>query len=65
VEVLALTGGVEGDVVSTASVYRTDPATGALVRGDGYPPHPDRFARRGHDLPAVLAGGGRPRAGVL
>jgi pilus assembly protein CpaF len=65
VEVLALTGGVEGDVVATASVYRTDPATGVLVRGDGYPPHPDRFTRHGHDLPTLLAGGGRPRAGVL
>jgi pilus assembly protein CpaF len=26
-----------------------------LVRGDGYPPHVDRFARAGYDLAALLA----------
>jgi pilus assembly protein CpaF len=29
-----------------------------LVRADGYPPHPDRFAALGLDLPTVL--GDRP-----
>ena len=31
-----------------------------LVRADGYPPHPERFAERGFDLAALLA----PEAGV-
>jgi len=53
-EVLAVPGRVEGDVVETADVFawRGD----ALVRADGYPPHPDRFARIGADLTALLAG---------
>ena len=25
-----------------------------LVRGTGYPPHPERFAAHGFDLPALL-----------
>ena len=33
------------------------PATGRLVRADGYPPHPDRFAALGFDLAALLGDG--------
>lgn len=56
-EVVAVPGRVEGDVVETAQLFHTE--TGAegerLVRSDGYPPHADRFARAGYDLPALLA----------
>ncbi|WP_442906534.1 CpaF family protein [Kineococcus sp. NBC_00420] len=54
-EVLAVTGRTEGGVVETAEVFVT--RDGALVRGSGWPPHRDRFARAGFDLTALLAGG--------
>jgi pilus assembly protein CpaF len=56
-EVVALPGRAEGGVVETADVFTT--RDGALVRGDGYPPHADRFAARGLDLPALLGDGRR------
>ena len=34
------------------------PRDGHLVRADGYPPHPERFARTGTDLAALLRGRG-------
>ena len=53
-EILAVPGRVEGDVVETADIFvRRD---GVLTRTDGYPPHADRFARAGFDLPRLLAG---------
>ncbi len=53
-EVLAVPGRVEGDVVETADIFvRRD---GVLTRTDGFPPHADRFARAGFDLPRLLAG---------
>ena len=53
-EVLAVPGRVEDDVVEVADIFTT--VGGALVRGDGYPPHEDRFERAGHDLRALLGG---------
>ncbi|MQA05301.1 MAG: hypothetical protein GEV07_22115 [Streptosporangiales bacterium] len=53
-EVVAVTGRVEGDVVETADVFVS--SDGRLVRADGFPPHPQRFARMGYDLQALLAG---------
>ncbi|HEY6798387.1 MAG TPA: ATPase, T2SS/T4P/T4SS family [Kineosporiaceae bacterium] len=53
-EIVAVPGRVEGDVVETADVFTTRGET--LVRADGYPPHPDRFARAGADLTRLLAG---------
>lgn len=51
-EIVALPGRVEGDVVETADIFvRTGQE---LVRGDGFPPHADRFARAGHDLGRLL-----------
>jgi hypothetical protein len=44
---------VEGLVVETADLYVT--RNGRLTRADGYPPHPERFARLGLDLPVLLA----------
>jgi pilus assembly protein CpaF len=53
-EVLAVPGRVEGDVVESADVFTWRGE--ALVRADGYPPHPERFARVGVDLSTLLAG---------
>ena len=50
-EIVALPGRVE-----TADIFTS--VDGKLVRAQGYPPHPDRFERAGHDLPALLAGTG-------
>jgi len=51
-EVLAVPGRVEAGVVETAEIFVQ--RGGRLVRGDGFPPHADRFARAGFDLAAVL-----------
>jgi pilus assembly protein CpaF len=52
-EVVAVPGRVEGDVVETADVFTT--RDGRLVRADGYPPHPERFALAGYELTRLLA----------
>jgi len=51
-EIVALPGRVEGGVVETTDVVHL--REGSLVRGDGFPPHAERFARAGHDLAALL-----------
>lgn len=51
-EIVAVPGRVEGDVVETADVFTTREER--LVRAGGYPPHPERFARAGIDLAALL-----------
>jgi len=53
-EVVALPGRVEGEVIEVADLFVT--RAGQLVRADGYPPHPDRFAQVGVDLAVLLAG---------
>ena len=53
-EIVSLPGRVENGIVETADIFTT--RDGFLVRADGYPPHPERFARHGIDLPALLAG---------
>ena len=55
-EVVALPGRAEGAVVETADVFTT--REGRLVRADGYPPHPERYAALGIDLPALLGAPG-------
>ena len=52
-EIVAVPGRVEGDVVETADLFVT--RGDRLVRADGYPPHPERFAWAGIDLPRLLA----------
>ena len=52
-EVVAVPGRVEGDTVETADLFRT--VDGRLVRAEGWPPHPERFARLGFDLTGLLA----------
>ena len=51
-EVVAVPGRVENGVVETADVFRT--RDGALVRADGFPPHPERYARTGVDVAELL-----------
>ncbi|HUX71671.1 MAG TPA: ATPase, T2SS/T4P/T4SS family [Cellulomonadaceae bacterium] len=53
-EIVGVPGRVEGGVVETSDLFhRRD---GALVRGDGYPPHAERFDAIGVDLAALLRG---------
>lgn len=53
-EIVGLPGRVEEGIVEISDLFhrRGD----RLVRGDGYPPHTERFARAGHDLAALLGG---------
>jgi pilus assembly protein CpaF len=51
-EIVAVPGRVEGDIVETADLFVS--RAGVLVRTDGWPPHPDRFARAGYDLGRLL-----------
>ncbi len=51
-EVVAVPGRAEDGVIELADVFTT--RDGRLVRGAGYPPHPERFAAHGFDLPALL-----------
>ena len=53
-EIVGLSGRVEEETIEVSDVFslRGD----RLVRGDGHPPHPDRFARGGFDLTALLGG---------
>ena len=55
-EIVAIPGRVEGAVVETADIFTT--VDDRLVRAEGFPPHQDRFARAGIDLPALLASTG-------
>jgi pilus assembly protein CpaF len=41
-------------VIELSHLFSAD-ASGRLVRGDGYPPHPERFGWAGLDLTALLA----------
>lgn len=52
-EVVAVPGRAEGDVIELSQVF-VDRA-GDLVRGDGFPPHQERFARAGFDIGEVLS----------
>ncbi|HLS45193.1 MAG TPA: ATPase, T2SS/T4P/T4SS family [Ornithinicoccus sp.] len=54
-EIVALPGRVESGIVEVADIFVT--RRGDLVRGDGFPPHAERFARVGHDLPELLEAG--------
>jgi pilus assembly protein CpaF len=53
-EILAVTGRLEGDVIETSELFVTE--SGRLVRGSGYPPHPERYEAAGIDLARVLGG---------
>jgi pilus assembly protein CpaF len=57
-EIVAVPGRVEGSVIESADVFTT--RGDRLVRADGHPPHPERFARLGIDVVALLAGADAP-----
>jgi pilus assembly protein CpaF len=59
-EIVALPGRAEGDVVEVAQLFRSWGET--LIRADGFPPHPERFARAGYDLTMLLAPEERDRS---
>lgn len=56
-EIVAVTGRVEEGRVECAGIFHRQPAAlgGRLVRGDGFPPGDERFARAGIDVRALLA----------
>lgn len=56
-EIVAVPGRVEDEVIETADIFVTRGQK--LVRGDGFPPHAERFERAGIDVAAVLRGGSR------
>jgi pilus assembly protein CpaF len=59
-EIVGVPGRVEGDVIETSDIFVM--RSGRLERGDGYPPHPERFEAAGIDLVAALGHhGGAPR----
>ncbi len=51
-EIVGVTGRVEGDVIETTELFTT--RRGRLERGDGYPPHPERYEAAGVDLVQTL-----------
>ncbi|GAB3112358.1 ATPase, T2SS/T4P/T4SS family [Janibacter alkaliphilus] len=52
-EIAALPGRVENEIVEIADLFSQ--RDGQLARGDGFPPHDDRFVRHGYDLATLLA----------
>jgi len=52
-EIVGLPGRSEDGVIEIADIF-TDRGTG-LIRGNGFPPHAERFQRAGFDLPDLLA----------
>lgn len=54
-EIVAVPGRVENGVVEAADVFHQ--REGALVRGDGFPPHPERYARVGVEVARLLRDG--------
>ena len=53
-EIVGLSGRVEEEVIEVTDVFSLQ--GDRLVRGDGHPPHAERFARAGYDLSALLGG---------
>ncbi|MGL4173553.1 MAG: CpaF family protein [Actinomycetota bacterium] len=51
-EIIAVPGRAEGGVVETSTIF--DNQSGQLVRGEGFPPHAERFARVGIDIAELL-----------
>lgn len=47
-EIVGVTGRVEGDVIETSDIFSSP--KGLLERGEGYPPHPERYEAAGIDL---------------
>lgn len=56
-EIVAVTGRAEHDVIETSEIFGY--RNGQLRRGDGYPPHRERYEQAGHDLAELLGQGAR------
>jgi pilus assembly protein CpaF len=54
-EIVGIPGRVEGEVIEVADLFWH--RDGQLVRAHGFPPHPERFARAGHQLGQLLETG--------
>jgi pilus assembly protein CpaF len=54
-EIVGVPGRVEQGVVEASDLFHL--AGGELVRGEGFPPHQERFARAGYSLPELLGRG--------
>jgi pilus assembly protein CpaF len=52
-EILGVGGHAGGGTIETAEIFTT-PGPGELTRAEGFPPHAERYARVGIDLPALL-----------
>lgn len=52
-EIVGIPGRVEQGIIEVSDLFHA--AGGELARGDGYPPHEDRFARAGFRLSELLA----------
>lgn len=55
-EIVGVPGRIEGEVIELEYLFRW--VDGALARGSGFPPHPDRFVERGFDLQSLLRAAG-------
>lgn len=55
-EIAAIPGRAENEIIEIAELFAQ--RDGELVRGDGFPPHQERFARAGYDVAHLL--GDRP-----
>lgn len=53
-EIVGIPGRVEGGVIEIADLFRL--VGDDLVRGDGFPPHEERFARAGYSVRHLLGG---------
>ena len=51
-EIVGVTGRIEGDVIETSDIFAM--RHGRLQRGEGYPPHEERFVTAGLDLAGLL-----------
>ena len=51
-EIVALPGRVEGGTIESSTIFRQ--VGGRLVRGDGFPGAPERFASAGIDVARLL-----------
>jgi pilus assembly protein CpaF len=54
-EVAGLSGRVDGGVIEVSDLYHR--VGSSLVRGEGFPPQPERFARAGFDVVELLKAG--------
>jgi pilus assembly protein CpaF len=52
-EIVGVPGRVENGVVEVSDLFTT--VRGQLVRSEGFPPHAERFAAAGFDLPVLLS----------